>query len=73
MTLELLPLLTLVKTQEHSTDGTVCGGQQDTRRMTSTIGRSVVMLVSATTTIQSDPHILVAHFKASGLVSNKVA
>ena len=73
MTLELLPLSTPVKTQEHSTDGTVYGGRQDTRRMTSTIGRSVVMLVSATTTIKFDPHILVVHFKASGLVSNKVA
>ena len=73
MTLELLPLLTPVKTQEHSTDGTVYGGRQDTRRMTRIIGRSVVMLVSATTTIKFDQHILVVHFKASGLVSNEVA
>ena len=72
MTVEPLPLLTQVNTQGHSTDGTVYGIRQDMRRGTSTIGRFVVMLVSAMTTIKFDPHILVIHFKASGLVSNKV-
>ena len=72
MTVEPLPLLTQVNVQGHSTDGTVYGTRQDTRRMTSTIGRFVVMLVSAMTTIKFDPLILAIHFKASGLVSNKV-
>ena len=71
MTEEPLPILTPVKTQGHSTDGIVYGTRQDMRRRTSTIGRSVVMLVSAMTTIKFDQHILVIHFKASGLVSNK--
>ena len=72
MTVGLLPSLAQVKTQVHSTDGTVYGTQQDMRRMTSTIGRFVVMLVSAMSTIKFDPPILVIHFKESGLVSNKV-
>ena len=71
MTVEPLPLLTLVKTQEHSTDGTVYGGRQCMRRRTSPIGRSVVMQVCAMSTIKFDPHILVIHFRESGLVSNK--
>ena len=73
MTVEPLPILARVKTQGHSTDGTVYGTRQDMRRRTSTIGRSVVMLVSAMTTIKFDPLILVIHFKASGLVSYKVS
>ena len=72
MTVEPLPLLTQVNAQGHSTDGTVYGTRQDMRRRTSTIGKSVVMLVSAMTTIKFDQHIIVIHFKASGLVSNKV-
>ena len=72
MTVEPLPILTQVNTQGHSTDGTVYGTRQDMRRRTSTIGRFVVMLVSAMATMKFDPLILAIHFKASGLVSNKV-
>ena len=72
MTVELLPILAQVNTQVHSTDGTVYGTRQDMRRRTRTIGRFVVMLVSAMTTIKFDPLILAIHFKASGLVSNEV-